>query len=174
MKEISKCNRPWLLQRCTVNYKCDFENKQYKVSDMLGLDYMGSAEYEFGALPTRIRKMEAKQLEIFEYNSPRNHIVKFFVLCLNEQWGEYKHYLDEIAEREEPYGILKEGVHFIKVIQGRYVIEPKNNNKDDFWIDLDNGIAISDSMQTLLYFMVALKNSVIYMNNQRALKDKSK
>ncbi len=45
-KENGNMKRGWLIQRCTLRNSPETS----KIDDILSFDYMGSAEYEFGAI----------------------------------------------------------------------------------------------------------------------------
>lgn len=49
-------NKPWLLQRCSI--RTPFGDKNLNgVNQTLALDYMGAAEYEFGAVPESCQRI---------------------------------------------------------------------------------------------------------------------
>jgi hypothetical protein len=51
--------KPWLIQRATIRTPLAEENT--RISFAVKLDYMGSAEFEFGALPKSLRNLQARK-----------------------------------------------------------------------------------------------------------------
>ena len=154
------CKKPWLIQRCTIKNGY-YKEGEFKVSDMLRFDYMGSSEYEWGAVPKCLREMNERMikegLEIFKYVSPKNNTKTFHYLCTKNMQEDYvKLFFEPTSNAESPYGRLKELIHLTILLQGQYVIEPKDFDKDDFWIDLENGIAITENPKALENFKLAL------------------
>jgi hypothetical protein len=56
--------QPWLIQRCVIHRPLE-KYKDQGVSKSIDLDYMGSAEFEFGALPASLVRMS---YQLFAYS----------------------------------------------------------------------------------------------------------
>lgn len=159
MNLVQKFVKPWLIQRWKVkNWK-----PSLKVSEYLAQDYMGSAEFEFGAIPKTLREFHSRLPRLvytkFEINGTPLHL-----LSLPEHVEPYKEYLTEMSKGE--YAVrLKERIrlqHILSKATGMTYME------DDFWWDLDNVVAFALEKGPLMNFKDALVNSVKYMDEQNA------
>lgn len=156
---------PYLIQRCSV--KKDYNDysgskpkdilfsPDMKIGDFLTLDYMGSAEYEFGSFPRNTRNMFDKldKLKVYQVNV-NNKMV--FVLCSDDQIEEYSKVLEKLAKNEIR---LKDYIRFDNYFNNRI-----DSRTEDTWVDLDNQIVFSMVESTVTNFKVAITNSVNYMN----------
>jgi hypothetical protein len=61
MLKLENYTSPYLIQRGTI-----LENSG-ALSDAVRLDYMGRAEFEFGAMPGSLRRMETQQDKLASY-----------------------------------------------------------------------------------------------------------
>jgi hypothetical protein len=66
-KTLSNPPKPYLIQRMT--FKPDCKNKTATLSELMTMDYMGSAEFEFGALPKSLKRITKTitDRKIFEF-----------------------------------------------------------------------------------------------------------
>lgn len=159
---------PYLIQRCTV--KGGFQKTQ-KVSEYLSLDYMGSAEFEFGSIPKCLREFKARIDEltistcvVVRKGKPCN----VSVLALPGQLAVYDKFFKECANAESEYSgpRLKERISLTYVLGD---FKSPNYWSDDFWIDIENCVAICQDRGQLENFKIAVVNSVKYMDEQKKL-----
>ena len=132
--------RLYLLQRAT--FKKDMI-KATKLSKLVSYDYMGSAEFEFGALPkskARIIDNSDKYtlITIPELATPNS--VPFNLYCLEERKEEIINEIKKYIEKNNPKEIcsyrLKECVNLAHMYYGFvWSVAP---NHDNFWWDIEN------------------------------------
>lgn len=118
---------PYLIQRAK------FENRSNKkgIDQILSFDYMGSSEFEFGALPKslkRVRENPSNYVQ-FQYSFKKQPNKLVTVFCKKEQQEFIGSILEQLADRKI---WLKEHCDLDKYIKG----EDKYAN--DFWWDIDN------------------------------------
>jgi hypothetical protein len=120
--------KPDLIQRA-VFYKKEGKG----IDSILRFDYMGSSEFEWGALPKSLKRVRANLGEYvqFQYsfkNFPEKTVT---VLCTKEQQGFVGDILEGLVERKFR---LKEFCD----LNG--YVDPKENsyNKSDFWWDIEH------------------------------------
>jgi hypothetical protein len=123
-------NKPWLIYRCTFKKNGTSEG----VDSLLRFDYMGSAEYEFGALPKSLKRMVSKieKMEIFKTPYKRNDGKGLFLLCLPEE-REYECYIHNMVQSK--YEKLKEQIYLKANIDGT-----ASYSKSDIFWDIENDI----------------------------------
>jgi rhodanese-related sulfurtransferase len=123
---------PYLIQRAK------FENRDYKtgIDSILYFDYMGSSEFEWGALPTSLKRIRAEESEYTYLDIPIKGVDKkdkvITVFCKNSQKTEIGAYLERLATNSAQ---LKEYSDFNTYINPSY-----SKNSTDFWWDIDNDI----------------------------------
>ena len=144
--------QPYLIQRCKI--KGEFV-KTDKVSDYLELDYMGSAEFEFGAIPASLRRFHAKLNKLHTILIPGG----IFLLCKEDESRQYASFLQQLAQEKFR---LKERVSLTDEMRGM-----KSHRSDNFWIDITNDIAICKDPEALDNFVDAVKNSVKFMDSKK-------
>lgn len=147
---------PYLIQRAKIKTR----DTTLVLSRVVDLDYMGAAEFEFGALPKSLRRIEAsldktnlltlkeikegkRPLRVFSYFSP-------------EEVEEYTKYLQEIRENKRR---LKEPVSFSNGVTAY--------GDDDFWWDIENDAMFSFDQKFMNNIQVYLKNSLALMNKEK-------
>jgi len=119
--------KPYLIQRAK------FEKREGEGIDiLLGFDYMGSAEFEWGALPKslkRIRESKKKYIQ-FEHIFENFEDKPIMVLCKIEDKEELPKVLSQLADRELR---LKEYCDLDAYLKGN-----KDYRTSDFWWDIEN------------------------------------
>ena len=99
VKEV-EVSRPWLLQKAKFKIKIDGKNT-HGVDATLSFDYMGSAEYEYGALPKScnqvIEKLDRYSIIKTEFKDVTGREL-FFIGDRNVYEQKYKHYIPVILE----------------------------------------------------------------------------
>lgn len=150
---------PWLIQRWKVKGGW---KPSLKVSEYLKQDYMGSSEFEFGAIPKTLREFHARLGKLvytkLEVNGHAVHL-----LSLPEQVEPYKAFLATMSK--DKYEVrLKERIRLAHILSND---KDKTYMDDDFWWDLDNVIAIALDKGPLMNFKDALVNSVKFMDEEK-------
>jgi hypothetical protein len=118
-----------------------FEEHQNRkgIDSIVSFDYMGAAEFEFGALPESLTNIR-NQIDKYGYN-------EFFVLnkpitifCKHIHIEEIQLYLDSLANNSMSLHESSEFDTYIK--PSKYAIEwqMKRGHTTDFWWDIDNDI----------------------------------
>ena len=157
---------PYLIQRAEIQTPLAEPNT--RLSQAVSFEYMGSAEFEFGALPNSFRAIEALAAdwkcrlvpEITEDGSP----LRVYSAFTAEEFDEYVAFLKRLRD---PNGrcYLKEASHFDEGHRQRW-----KYSRTNFWWDIDNHAMFSfhkEFMNRLLSYVAA---SIDYMNEQKAKK----
>ena len=146
----------YLVQRGTV---VENPSKDNKFSDNVKNDYMGSSEFEWGALPKSLRsiaenKSAYKMLKIQDFNLEGN-ILYFYSNISDADMGKY---LKTLSEMRNGTWHGKENSYF--EVNRKY-------GKADFWWDLENHVMFSfnEKMMNVLEYSIAV--SLKYMNEQK-------
>ena len=89
---------PYLIQRCKL---------QWNIGEITGFDsvfrcdYMGSSEFEFGALPASLRRIVAHNWEIYESGYKANDGRGLFIVaCATGQKDQILPYIPQLIERK--------------------------------------------------------------------------
>lgn len=139
---MSKVKQPYLIQRGTIDEKIwTYKNrnkqvyKDVRLSEVVSLDYMGSAEFEFGALGKSLcaifSNKDSYTITTLSINGVEYYIYLPFT---SEEFSQYFDYLDKIYHDKLH---LKEIPNFGKYCY-RSVLE--GDNPTNFWWDLDNKV----------------------------------
>lgn len=166
----------WLLQRAKVKVDQNMSSNEVakiKTGDYVRLDYMGSAEFEFGAIPEFQKKIHTVLPKLQNYSvTHKNQTFSF--MCLPEEKDEYS---DQIIELINDTLFMKERSGFNQ----REPLEGKNKrNKKTYiydspnapfsfnvWFDLTNNRVIARSEEILNNLRKTISNSVDFMNSQK-------
>lgn len=147
------------VQRGTINHPIP----QDRISRAVDLDYMGSAEFEFGALPRSLRALEAQVDNIkltVEPSITDEQGRSLRVLHLFNEEG-YAEYLTQLLKMRNGTARLKESTYFD--------IEHKNRFKSlraDFWWDITNHVMWSFDKAFMKKLPDCLVASWKYMNEK--------
>jgi hypothetical protein len=152
---------PYLIQRCTINTPLAEEN--VRLSQAVDMDYMGSAEFEFGALPKSFRRIEAVAEdwkcrlvpEITENDVP----LRVYSAFEDEQFETYKGYLLELRAGK---GHTKERTDFFP--GNDYT---KKYGKTNFWWDITNDVMFGFHKTFMKRVGHHVAASLAYMNEQK-------
>jgi hypothetical protein len=130
--------KPHLIQRGTLpfNNKKEFTIKQGKkgIDAILNFSYMGSSEYEWGALPESLKAIRESINDYiyFDINMPNDVVITVF--CKESEKAEMNDVLTKLSKGECR---LKERSDFDSLFN-----DPKSDFyykcETDFWWDLDN------------------------------------
>ena len=149
---------PWLIQRATVQNTNRATTDQI-VSEFLDLDYMGAAEFEFGALPEALVQYancyQNMPIKIGSVQIDRGGTqMELHYVCLESQWAEVREWLSRLGTRNPQ---LKESLYL--------GMQYSNTN---FWFDLEHFFAFSTSSKAIKAFQDAVKISAkIILDNRQ-------
>jgi hypothetical protein len=111
-----------------------FENRDYKkgIDSIICLDYMGSSEFEFGALPESLNKIR-KDINDYIYIDILLNKKDVSVFCKKSQENELYEYLENLA---------KNNFHLQEYSDFNNFIYPTKYSKSstDFWWDIENNL----------------------------------
>lgn len=130
----------YLIQRCTSN-KLHTDRKKATVSEALDLDYMGSSEFEWGAIPhslicwsLAITNTELVEFDVVvnvsdRFRSDRNKVgnVRVYGICPKSEENNITEYITKLVNEEAR---LKERVGF-------------TDDSYDFWFSLETPLCFS-------------------------------
>lgn len=170
----------YLIQRGTINVPLSIENR---ISQAVNMDYMGSAEFEFGALPKSLRAMQraADALELRETNitniEGNNLLVlsslsdeDFATWCAQfKESCDNKRRLKEMLRIENWFKELK-APEELKGKRKQEYIDRHIRYRSDFWWDIDNGVMTSFNKDFMAQCRQNLESSWKYMDEQVANK----
>jgi hypothetical protein len=120
--------KTWLIQRGK------FENREDKsgIDSILSFDYMGSSEFEWGALPKSLGNIRSELNEYTYLDVPLKDKV-ITVFCKDSHKSDVKLYLTELAENKMR---LKEFSAFDSYIKNDGYFK----DRFDFWWDIENNL----------------------------------
>jgi len=153
--------KPYLVQRMKLKANIDLESG---IDGNFSMDYMGSSEFEWGALPASLKRVckNIKAYEIFSINDIKDY--RGFPLCLvctKENATEYEAVLRVWAKASDEYGFgLKELMKFTEAISGKsFSGKPieSSYNKIDAWWDIENDVFFAFGVTTEIVFQ-SLRN----------------
>ena len=156
---------PDLIQRARI--KTPLADESSRLSQAVEFDYMGSAEFEFGALPKSFRRIELHGFDswkrrvvddITENDSP----LRVWSALSDTEFAEYEKYLMQLRF-PETVGRLKtkEAVRFDHDYpHGKYCVT-------NFWWDIDNDTMFGFNKAFMNRVGAYVANSLKYMNEKR-------
>ena len=160
---------PYLIQRCEPTKKSSVKAREdLNVHELLKFDYMGSSEFEFGAIPECFRRFHKKldKCSIHEVDIGEGEFKKtVYVLATPEEFKAYVPYLQQMAE-DKLY--CKEYTGF-----GQHFRAPRSFDraaKTTFWLDIANDVAWNFRRYDLQCFGKALDNTIARWNREKAAK----
>jgi hypothetical protein len=156
---------PYLIQRGKI--KSPLAEEHTRLSNAVDFEYMGSSEFEWGALPQSFRRMQAykdkwvmrKVPEIFEEGGP---CLRVFSSLNDVEFEIYKGYLLRLRGVGEPMH-LKESSHFDVASRARskYIAETT------FWWDITNDVMFGFSKPFMNRLQTHVEASLAYMDEQK-------
>lgn len=141
---------PHLIQRA----KFSNNNSKKGIDSILSFDYMGSSEFEYGALPESLKNIRKNISNYVQFNYSFNqHPEKSVtVFCLKEQQDFIGNILEQLADRQIR---LKEFSAFDSYINDDGYFK----DKFDFWWDIENNFMFWKSNEEFeLKFKELIKN----------------
>lgn len=173
---------PYLIQRCRYEEKGN--TNLGTITETYRPEYMGSSEFEFGAMPQSLRRMndKIKDYKVSDYTISGKQ-VWFFVKETDIR--EYVHSLEDLIR--EKYGILKEVIKFPFYYDEKEINERKDKEKqykkkfknpnyeltpwENVWWDIENDLIFSFDINAVVNWPVCLNNSIKYMDEQKKIKE---
>lgn len=143
--------RPYLIQKGVI---CKYD-ADLKLSAAVRMQYMGSAEYEFGALPKSLREVEKgiKNYKLSRLEGVNENQDLFLLSNLSdEDLEKYKNYLINLKKNKI---ILKEHIGFC---------DSRFKANDDFWWDINNHLFFSYDEKFMKIVKRNVESSLLVMN----------
>jgi len=131
--------KPYLIQRAKIR---DISNlNKSGIDQVLQMDYMGSAEFEFGALPNSLKHIREhlNEYDYFLYNLPTSvkELFPVVIFCRRDHREQIEKFLMDVCYEENPKKIfLKEYCDLVAFVNpGKFDDTRYANN---FWWDIEN------------------------------------
>lgn len=154
---------PWLIQRCKL--KPGWKPTSM-VSEYLSFDYMGSSEFEFGTIPKALREFHKRLNELNHHRLQINGKV-IHILAKDSQVPGYTKFLEEFANASDPLHGGPRLKEFTSIGHFLQEVEQPSYMDDEFWIDLDNFVAIGQNKGPIMNFKDSVVNSVRFMDSKK-------
>ena len=164
---------PYLIQRAEINNE---RNDEMRLSKAVDLDYMGSAEFEFGATAKSLRALESAFLTNKAEGSDLMRVTDVAEITTKSRSGKEKPlkvlhcFTDEEFEKYLPYlHKMREGKLSAKE-NPRFEAAPQwpfTSNRINFWWDIENHVMWSFDHEVMRKLPLYLQNSWKYMNEQK-------
>lgn len=124
-------NNPYLIQ--SARFDNNSSPSKTGIDTILSFDYMGSAEFEFGALPASLKRVRTSIDDYvqFQYSFNKYPTKLVTVFCKKEQQEHVGNILEELAERKIQ---LKASCSIHSFVKGE---EKKSYFNSDFWWDIE-------------------------------------
>lgn len=160
---------PYLIQRAEIN---NTRTDEMRLSQAVDLDYMGSAEFEFGATAKSLRYLE----KAFLNNVHNLRLVDVPEITTKSRSGNQKplkvlhSFTDEEFKQYIPF------LHKMRVGRLRTKEDPRfeatpqwpfTSNSINFWWDIENHVMWSFDHEVMRKLPLYLQNSWKYMNEQK-------
>lgn len=130
--------KPWLIARGNLG------------DSTIRYDYMGAAEFEFGAIPASFRRLFGEELATHEVkiHAPNGkELTVFIVSRASFLIAEYEPFFQQLAENNLR---LKEWTNFDKAVKATAGIEKPKWKIADVWHDIDNDIIFTMESKEVL------------------------
>lgn len=142
---------PYLVQRATILTPLMPPNT--RLSKAVNFDYMGSSEFEWGALPKAFKASSLSPTLTLKFIQEQNLRI---LLPQGITLEEYLPYLDKMKEQKLR---LKESIS--------YGLDPKDifHQRDNFWWDIENNVMWSHHKQFMKRLPNYLRESFVWMKS---------
>lgn len=151
---------PYLVQRAKIRNPLVVGTE--RLSHAVNFDYMGSSEFEYGALAKSFRAMEGKELTLRVFDAIAENGIPLRVLSLfqDDRFHEYGQYLLRLRNQQNGKIHLKENSGF----------DPDffYNKNTNFWWDIENHVMWSFHKPFMNRLTQHIHSSLKYMNEQAA------
>lgn len=156
---------PYLIQRAQIERPLSqFRNK--RLSEAVDFDYMGSAEFEFGALPKSLRAMEGMidkaALTVLDDIKEGDVFLRVFHFFTPEEFVQYKKHL---------VGLRQDNIRTKERTCFNYN-RSKYEMKIDFWWDIENHVMWSFDKKFMNHIHNYVGESIRFMNVLRDQREK--
>ncbi len=150
----------YLIQRGLI--KRPLADKSERLSQAVALDYMGSAEFEFGALPRSFREIEANADRFVQRLVPTikqgESALRIWSYLSDEEFAEYVAQLTIMRDPKTYHKCnTKESTRFNANYSSEY-------NNTDFWWDIKNHVMFGFDKNFMNRVGEYTANSLMYMN----------
>jgi len=125
--------RSYLVQRGI--FKHEEKENIVGIDSLINFEYMGSAEFEFGALPESLNRIigEWKNFDVFETSLKDSDGGSVFVICKKTSKSEVEKCLIELSEKKHR---TKEISYFQEYLNGKHKTDRYIRTR--LWWDIDN------------------------------------
>jgi len=157
-----KIYTPYLVQRCHIK---DGISHTKRFSENLETDYMGSSEFEFGALPKSLRAINAdiKRYHIVQIKDITDSKGRPLILWTKIPFEHIEEYVEHLKNMREGKAHLKESTHFAKDYK-----HWREYGQTNFWWDLDNDAMFSFEPAIMKIISDSVVESGHFMEEQKA------
>lgn len=154
--------QPYLIQRGEINIP--LAGPMSRLSQAVKFDYMGSAEFEFGALPSSFRRIESVAdkwiCRVVKDIKEGETSLRVWSSFSDEEFEAYKVFLMQLRYPKDGAHLLtKEVVRFEHDYKSKY-------NKTNFWWDIDNDVMFGFNKNFMNRVGDYVSSSLSYMNEQ--------
>ena len=157
---------PYLIQRGTI--RRPRAEPDARLSQAVDFEYMGSSEFEFGALPRSFRNIEAKK------DSWKRHLVNEIKsgeatlrVYGSFEEGEFEEYKQHLLALRAGKARTMESTFFEANRDPSVRAKTDTWIKTDFWWDIDNDVMFGFYKVFMNDLPTYVVNSLIYMNEQK-------
>ena len=159
---------PYLIQRGQIN--TPIAGADSRLTHAVALDYMGSAEFEFGALPESLRYIESVAdcwvCRVVDDIQEGDVPLRVWSALSDDDFAKYVGYLKILRAAQNDRDVrrfsTKESVRFeVDYKHGKF-------SRTDFWWDIDNHVMFGFKKEFMERVGDYVANSLIYMNQQKA------
>lgn len=148
--------RPYLIQRLELydHHAADVKIESLRFGELLAMDYMGAAEFEFGAMAKNLRAFHAQDAEIEHFSF--KHLERWYYGFYNAAKFDLTEVIDKLTKLDTKDIYQKEHASF----------PYKKGNRTVAWFDIKNQVffSIHDFHAT---FRTVIKNSIVYMDTPK-------
>lgn len=166
--EVPTVKNPYLIQRCRAKEIKKHWLDTLRTGEYLDLDYMGSSEFEFGAIPKFQREVNAKLKDMAIFTCEHNGVTLYYLAAPSQEQAYaqvLRDLIDDKLRLKERSGLKDRETNY----QAKRPVfdDPKMPFKYDTWLDLCNGVVIARQPQILKNLKKTIPNSVQYMDSNK-------
>ncbi len=164
-KPKKELREPWLVQRC----KAEKFSPTLRTGEYLKLDYMGSSEFEWGAIPQFQRDMLEKLSSLVISSITHSGMTLFYASTKDqvEQYGNIlKDLIDGKFRMKERSGIKEKETLYVGAKRTAMYDQPHAPYSTDVWLDLTNGLFFARTEEAVKNLFTTIPNAVRYMDQQ--------
>lgn len=140
---------PHLIQRCFIKQvpTCQYEGR---IADFITLDYMGSAEFEFGAIPQTYTRMsidrdkyKVSTISAIREDRENGTELRVFHSMNDQEFAQYEEFLIKLWNQGDKPFRFKESPYF------------RAEGRVNLWFDIDNGVMWSFDKKFMKHNIIA-------------------